>query len=70
MGEVIVALDKFKGSIDAAHASAAVIRGVRRHRPDMQIVGFPVADGGEGTLDALIATGFEHVPVTAEGPTG
>ncbi len=67
---VIVALDKFKGSIDAAGATAAVIRGLSRLRPELSVLGFPVADGGEGTLDALVAAEFRHVPVTAAGPTG
>ena len=70
MGTVIVALDKFKGSIDAAQATAALTRGLLRTRPDLPVRRCPVADGGDGTLDALVAAGFRRVPVTAEGPTG
>ena len=70
MGTLIVALDKFKGSHRRGHASAALARGLRRHRPDLQVRHCPVADGGEGTLDALAAAGFTRVPVTADGPTG
>ena len=36
----------------------------------MEPVVLPVADGGDGTLDAAIAAGFERVPVTVSGPTG
>ena len=46
------------------------IRGLSRLRPELSVLGFPVADGGEGTLDALVAAEFRHVPVTAAGPTG
>jgi glycerate kinase len=70
MGTVIVALDKFKGSIDAAHATAALTRGLLRSRPELVVRHCPVADGGDGTLDALVAAGFRRVSVTADGPTG
>jgi glycerate kinase len=70
MGTLIVALDKFKGSLDAARAGAALGRGLRSGRPDLPVRLCPVADGGEGTLDALAAAGFTRVPVTATGPTG
>lgn len=68
MGPLIVALDKFKGSIDAAGACAALAGGLRRTAPDVRCC--PVADGGDGTLDALVAAGFTRVPVTATGPIG
>src|SRR4051812_21108440 len=70
MGTVIVALDKFKGSIDAARATAALTQGLLRSRPELVVRHCPVADGGDGTLDALVAAGFRRVPVTADGPTG
>jgi glycerate kinase len=38
--------------------------------PDLDIVEVPVADGGDGTLDAVIDAGFERVPITATGPLG
>ncbi|MEV5961508.1 glycerate kinase [Kribbella sp. NPDC051952] len=68
--KVIVASDKFKGSVGSDEVAAAVGRGVRRVRPDATVVSIPVADGGDGTLSAAIASGFELVPVTASGPTG
>jgi glycerate 2-kinase len=70
MGRVIVALDKFKGCIDAARATAALTRGLLRSRPELVVRHCPVTDGGDGTLDALVAAGFRRVPVTADGPTG
>jgi glycerate kinase len=65
MGAVIVALDKFTGSIDAAHATAALTRGLLRSRPELAVRHCPVADGGDGTLDALVAAGFRRVPPPA-----
>ncbi len=70
MGQVVVALDSFKGSISAADASAAVAQGIRAARPDVPVRCCPIADGGEGTLAALRSAGFTHVPVRATGPLG
>ncbi|MDX6249347.1 MAG: glycerate 2-kinase [Kribbellaceae bacterium] len=70
MSSVIVASDKFKGTLSSDEVAAAVSAGVRRVRPDVVVGSVPVADGGEGTLAAAIAAGFELVPLTATGPTG
>ncbi|GAA3832819.1 glycerate kinase [Nocardioides panacisoli] len=70
MVTVLIAPDKFKGSLTAAQVAAAVASGVRRARPDVHLRSVPVADGGEGTLAAALAAGFEPAPVTATGPTG
>lgn len=70
MPRVLIASDKFKGSLTAAEVAAAVGAGVRRARPDVQVDSVPVADGGDGTLAAALAAGFELVPVAATGPTG
>jgi glycerate kinase len=67
---IIVAPDKFKGSLPAAGVAAAVAAGLRSVADDAEIVTVPVADGGEGTVDAAVAAGFERVPVTATGPDG
>ncbi len=67
---VVLAPDKFKGSLDAAHVSAALAAGLRAARVDVEIVEVPIADGGDGTVDAAVAAGFERIPVTASGPTG
>ncbi|RBY94647.1 glycerate kinase [Blastococcus sp. TBT05-19] len=70
MTRVLVAPDKFKGSLTAAEVAEAVIRGLGTVIPDLDVRAVPVADGGDGTLDAAVASGFERVPVTATGPTG
>jgi glycerate kinase len=67
---VLIASDKFKGSLTAADVAAAVSTGIRRVRPDVDVVAVPVADGGDGTLAAAVAAGLTLVPVTAAGPTG
>jgi glycerate 2-kinase len=67
---VVVAPDKFEGSLSAGQAAAAIEAGLRRARPDVEVVRLPLGDGGAGTLDALVAAGFERVPVRAAGPTG
>lgn len=54
---VVVAPDKFKGSLTAAEAAAVLAAGVRRHRPRARIRAVPLADGGEGTVDAAVAAG-------------
>jgi glycerate kinase len=67
---VVVASDKFKGTLTSAEAAAAVGVGVRRVCPDAAVVAVPVADGGDGTLAAAVAAGYALVPVVASGPTG
>jgi glycerate kinase len=67
---VVVAPDKFKGSLTAAEVAAAVRRGLLSARPGLDVVVVPVADGGEGTLEAATAAGFRRVDVMASGPLG
>ena len=67
---VVLALDKFKGTLPAAQATAHARRGVLRVLPDADIAAVAVADGGDGTIDALVASGFEEIPVRVSGPTG
>ena len=67
---VLIASDKFKGSLTAAQVADAVGAGVRRARPDVHVESVPVADGGDGTVAAALAAGFQLVPVVASGPTG
>jgi len=67
---VVVAPDKFKGSLTAAQAAAAIAAGLRQQRPDLDVVELPVADGGDGTVAAALAAGFAPVQVTGTGPTG
>lgn len=70
MPRVLLAPDKFKGSLTAAEVGTALERGIRRRAPGVDIVTLPVADGGDGTVAAAIAAGYYAVPVDAAGPTG
>jgi glycerate 2-kinase len=67
---VLVAADKFKGSLTAVEVAARVSAGLRSVAPHLAVRQLPVADGGDGTVDAAVAAGFARVPVTASGPTG
>ena len=66
---VVVAPDKFKGSLTAAQVAARVAAGLTRAAPGVEVAQVPVADGGDGTLDAALSAGYRRVPVRAEGPT-
>jgi glycerate kinase len=67
---VVIAPDSFKGTLDAPTAAAALADGWRSVRPMDVTVAAPMADGGEGTLDALAAAvpDAERVPVRVDGP--
>ncbi|WP_210480335.1 glycerate kinase [Naasia sp. SYSU D00948] len=69
---IVLAPDSFKGSASAATAALALARGWRSVRPHDQLDPAPMADGGEGTLDALATAvpGARRVPLTVEGPVG
>lgn len=71
-GPVVLALDSFKSSIGAADAVAAVRAGWLSVDPQRELTLLPMADGGEGTLDAFAAAvpGAVRVPVTVTGPAG
>jgi glycerate 2-kinase len=69
-GHVVIAPDKFKGSLTAAEAAHAMSVGLKRGHPTLTTVQCPVADGGDGTLGTVLAAGFERIPVYAKGPTG
>jgi glycerate 2-kinase len=67
---VVVAPDKFKGSLTAAQVAARVAAGLTRAAPGVEVATVPVADGGDGTLEAALSASYRRVPVRAEGPTG
>lgn len=67
---VVVAPDKFKGSLTAAQAAQAIAEGLRRGCPSVDVVQLPVADGGDGTVEAAVASGYRRQMVTVRGPTG
>jgi glycerate 2-kinase len=69
-GFVLIAPDKFKGSLTAPEVAAAVAVGLRRVRPEVEVRLVPVADGGDGTVAAALASGFVSIPVRVAGPVG
>lgn len=71
MTRVLVAPDSFKGSLSAPLAAEAIAKGVSRACPACQVTTLPIADGGEGTLDALLSgAGGRSLPVSVLGPLG
>ncbi len=68
---VLAAPDKFRGTLTAAEAAAAIARGWRRTRPEDEVEEVPLADGGEGTLDAMVAAlRGRRLPARVTGPLG
>ncbi len=67
-GAVVIAADKFKGSLTGRQVTSAIAETVAAASGEPRPV--PVADGGDGTLDAVEELGFVSVPVTVPGPTG
>jgi len=67
---VLIAPDKFKGSASAAEVAEHVAAGIRQTAPGVRITTLPVADGGDGTVDAAVAAGFARYEVTVAGPLG
>src|ERR1700693_677871 len=69
--KIIVATNFFKGSLSATQAANAISRGVREVFPDAEVVEIPVADGGDGTVEALVAAHHgSYRSVKGEGPLG
>ena len=70
--KIVVAMDSFKGSLTSLEAGNAVRDGILEKYPDVDVQIFPVADGGEGTVEAL-SFGKEHVQtrtISVTGPIG
>ena len=67
---VLVAADKFKGSLTAVEVAERVTAGLRRVLPGLEVEALPVADGGDGTVAAAVAAGFERREVRVAGPLG
>lgn len=69
--KVVVAIDSLKGSLSSIEAGLAAKEGILKARPDATVVVKPLADGGEGTVDALIeGMNGERVDITVTGPMG
>lgn len=67
---VVLAPDKFKGCLGAAEVAVALRDGLLAARPDLEVACRPIADGGEGTVDAAVSAGFSRAPERVQGPTG
>ncbi len=67
---VLIAADKFKGSLTAVQVAQRVTAGLHRVAPRTEVEALPVADGGDGTVDAAVAAGFERREVRVAGPLG
>ncbi|MFE6855423.1 glycerate kinase [Streptomyces sp. NPDC057674] len=70
VAHVLVAADKFKGSLTAVQVAERVTAGLRRVIPELTVETLPVADGGDGTVAAAVAAGFERREVQVTGPLG
>ncbi|MBL7165499.1 MAG: glycerate kinase [Dehalococcoidales bacterium] len=69
--KIVVAPQSFKGSLPAREVADAIVRGIRRVLADAEVVVLPMADGGEGTVDALVyATGGRTMQAEVTGPLG
>jgi glycerate 2-kinase len=67
---VLVAPDKFKGSLTAAEVAARVAAGLARAGFAGEAVPMPVADGGDGTVDAAVTAGYRRIEMGVRGPLG
>jgi glycerate 2-kinase len=68
---ILIAPDSYKGSLSALETANAMEKGLRRAFPDLIAVKAPIADGGEGTVEALVtATGGNILHETVQGPLG
>ena len=71
MKKVVVAIDSFKGSLSTFQAGEAIKEAVFQVYPDAETVISPIADGGEGTVSAIVsAAGGEFVKTVVSGPLG
>ena len=66
--KVVIAIDSLKGSLSSIEAGMAIREGVLRAKPDAEVIVKPLADGGEGTTDALIEDmNGERIDLTGQG---
>ena len=69
--KIVIAPDKFKGSLTASQACDAIAEGIHSVSPDIETVAIPMADGGEGTVEALVqATSGSYIDTQVSGPLG
>jgi glycerate kinase len=68
---IIVAPDSYKGSVSALGVAKAMERGIQAVFPEAEVIKVPIADGGEGTVEALVAaTGGRLLHTLVQGPLG
>jgi glycerate kinase len=69
--KIILIPDSFKGTMSSIEVCEVMEKSIKSFMPDMEIVSIPVADGGEGTVDALLsAVGGEKIDAQVTGPKG
>lgn len=69
--KVVIAIDSLKGSLSSIEAGTAAKEGILKAKPNAEVIVKPLADGGEGTVDALIeGLNGERVDITVTGPMG
>lgn len=69
--KIVIASDSFKGSLSSMEVAQAAIRGIKAVYPDCEVIAVNVADGGEGTVEAVVeALGGEIVTTTVSDPLG
>ncbi len=68
--KIVIAPDKFKGTLSATEAARAIERGVLKARPQARCELCPMADGGEGTVDVFLERGAERKVARVRGPRG
>lgn len=69
--KIVIAIDSFKGSLTSYEAGNSIADGIRNAMPDANITIRPLADGGEGTVDALTAGNNGIIKnITVTGPVG
>ena len=69
--KIVIAPDSFKGSNSSIMVANRIEKGIRQVFPDAEVIKIPIADGGEGTVEALVAgAGGEIFKATVTGPMG
>lgn len=71
MKKIVIAPDSYKETLSALEVASTIAAALRQHLPEAELVEVPVADGGEGTLDALVdATGGRRYSASVRAPLG
>ena len=71
MKKILLIPDSFKGTMSSLEICGIMAEGIHRHYPEAEVVSIPVADGGEGSVDAFLqALGGDKITVKAQDPYG